>query len=285
VRQSDSVCPRVLLTAEAGQRYDVVVTADQSSVADDFWMRAIPQEACSENDSSDNIKAVVYYGDSAGTPSTTGYSYMDSCDDMDLRNLVPYLSKTVESEDFQGEEAASVGYNDDDVFRWYLNSTTMVTDWADPTLLQIYDNQTTWSTSNAVIELTQANEWVYIVVETTFSVPHPIHLHGHDFYILAQDTGTYSSSVTLNTANPPRRDTAMLPASGYLAIAFQANNPGAWLMHCHIGWHTSEGFALQFVEQYDVIQSLLDSDTLTDSCDAWESHVSQSSIEQDDSGI
>lgn len=61
------------------------------------------------------------------------------------------------------------------------------------------------------------------------SLSHPIHLHGHDFWVLAQDTGMYHSGTTaLNTVNPPRRDVATLPGNGYLAIAFQLDNPGAW---------------------------------------------------------
>jgi FtsP/CotA-like multicopper oxidase with cupredoxin domain len=116
-----------------------------------------------------------------------------------------------------------------------MNSTTFVTDWADPTLKQILDNTTTFDSSNAVVQLPNANEWVYVVISTTLAVPHPIHLHGHDFYVIAQGTGTYSTDVTVNLDNPPRRDTAMLPASGYLVLAFETNNPGAWLMHCHIG--------------------------------------------------
>jgi FtsP/CotA-like multicopper oxidase with cupredoxin domain len=114
----------------------------------------------------------------------------------------------------------------------------MIVDWREPTLLQILNGNTTFETSNAVIELPNANEWVNIVIETTFGAPHPIHLHGHDFFVLAQGTGTYSSDVALNLSNPPRRDTAMLPASGYLVIAFETDNPGAWLMHCHIGMST-----------------------------------------------
>jgi len=70
------------------------------------------------------------------------------------------------------------------------------------------------------------------------------------------------TSATLNTNNPPRRDVATLPVSGYLVIAFLTDNPGAWLMHCHIGWHTSEGLALQFVERYTEIAGLIDYDTL-----------------------
>lgn len=52
---------------------------------------------------------------------------------------------------------------------------------------------------------------------------------GHDFFVLATDSGTYdNTSGTLNTANPPRRDVVTLPATGYAVIAFYTDNPGAW---------------------------------------------------------
>ena len=78
-----------------GQRYDIVVTADQTD-ATDFWMRAIPQSACSENDNEDDIRGIIYYGDSPGTPTTSAYDYEDSCSD-ETDNIVPYVSKTVGS--------------------------------------------------------------------------------------------------------------------------------------------------------------------------------------------
>lgn len=34
-------------------------------------------------------------------------------------------------------------------------------------------------------------------------------------------------------------------------LAWKADKPGAWLTHCHIGWHTLQGFALQFLELED----------------------------------
>jgi hypothetical protein len=117
------------------------------------------------------------------------------------------------------------------------------------------------------------------------TVPYPIHLHSHDFFILAQGTGTYSSSVTLSLTNPPRRDVAMLPASGYLVIAFQTDNPGAWLMYCHIGWHTSKGFALQLVERYSEIAAITDYDTLNSTCKAWTTYATANDIVEDDSGV
>lgn len=151
--------------------------------------------------------------------------------------------------------------------------------------MQILNGNTTWETSNAVLEVPTADEWVYVAIQTTLAVPHPIHLHGHDFFVIAQGTGTYNSSTTLNLRNPPRRDTAMLPASGYLVLAFQADNPGAWLMHCHIGWHTSEGFALQIVERYAEIAGITNSTAVEENCSSWTSFQDDEEIEQDDSGV
>ena len=210
------------------------MTANQADVAENFWMRAIPQSACSENESTDNIKGIVYYGDSPSTPTTTAYDYTDSCDD-ETDNIVPYVVKDVEAADWNSLQTADVARNDAGLFKWRLNSTSMLVDWADPTLSQVLNGVTTYETDDAVVELTEANQWVYFVIETEMAVPHPIHLHGHDFHILAQGTGTYTSDVSLNLSNPPRRDTAMLPASGYLVMAWETDNPGAWLCHCHIG--------------------------------------------------
>jgi hypothetical protein len=120
------------LGVNLGQRYDIIVTADQSAVATDFWMRAIPQVACSDNDSTDNIKGIVHYDSSTGTPNTTGYTYTDGCVDEALTNLVPYLSKTVASESQDEIETVTVAKNSDNLFRWYLNETSLLVEWSDP---------------------------------------------------------------------------------------------------------------------------------------------------------
>lgn len=76
-----------------------------------------------------------------------------------------------------------------------------------------------------------------MVTDTIVRIPHPIHLHGHDFYLLGSAANSVfdnSSVSTLTFNNPPRRDVALLPAGGWLAIAFPTDNAGAWLMHCHI---------------------------------------------------
>ncbi|KAJ5630645.1 uncharacterized protein N7484_010745 [Penicillium longicatenatum] len=273
-----------VLNIAMGQRYDVVVTADQASVAKNFWLRAIPQTACSENLSPQNIKGIVYYGDSPSTPTTSEYSYTDSCDDEDMSDLIPIVTESVSTPYYNKSEPVSLGQNGGDLYRWKLNSTSMHVDWTDPTLLEIYRGHHSWKNSSGVIELPKKNKWVYVVIETTLSVPHPIHLHGHDFYVMAQGSGTYDGDVT-SLARPPKRDTAMLPSDGHLVIAFKTDNPGAWLMHCHIGWHTEEGFAIQFVERYDEIKALIDYDDLKSNCASWDTYESSSSVEEDDSGV
>ncbi len=78
---------------------------------------------------------------------------------------------------------------------------------------------------------------------------------------------------------------ATLPAAGYLVIAFKTDNPGAWLMHCHIGWHTSEGLAMQFIERSSEISALMDIDSFNSTCAAWQTYVDSSGVEEEDSGV
>jgi FtsP/CotA-like multicopper oxidase with cupredoxin domain len=208
-----------------GQRYDVIVTASETS--GDYWMRAIPQESCSDNDNVDNILGIIRY-DSTSTsdPTTTAYTTTDSCDDEAIASLVPYLTYDVSTTySVEEDEEVTVAIESSGV-KWEMGGTSFVSEWDYPTVLQVAESNDTWSTDQHVIQLATADEWVYFVIETTFAQAHPIHLHGHDFWVLASGTGTYSSSTTLTTTNSPRRDVAMLPASGYLVIALYTDNPG-----------------------------------------------------------
>ncbi|KAJ5388161.1 Multicopper oxidase type 3 [Penicillium cosmopolitanum] len=274
-----------VLSIAMGQRYDIVVNADQSTGNESFWMRAIPQSACSDNDSTNNIKGIVYYGSSPSTPTTSAYSYTDSCDDMDSSYLVPSLSQSASLPYYNASEPVTLGTNSENFFRWKMNATSMQVYWDNPTLLQIWNNNTSFTNTSGVVHLPRADEWSYVVIETTLAVPHPIHLHGHDFFILAQGIGTYSSSDITTLTNPPRRDTAILPSSGYLVVAFKTDNPGAWLMHCHIGWHTEEGFAIQFLERWEEARKLINYSTLNSTCENWTTYTTEATLEQDDDGI
>ncbi|KAL2692020.1 hypothetical protein Neosp_002416 [[Neocosmospora] mangrovei] len=270
-----------------GERMDVLVTADQASEAFSFWLRATPQQDCSKIADPDNVLGIVHYGSSNSTPTTKGTKFEDKCIDEPYESLVPVVPRNVGPPDHQFERNANRTWNEDGIIKWTLNSTTMVAEWDNPSLLKLRTN-TSFTPSNAVIRIPKPNAWVYLAIETNLDISHPIHLHGYDFQILAQGPGPYGSNVTLNTKNPPRRDTALLPASGHLVLAFLTDNPGVWLMHCHIGWHAAEGFSLQFVVREDEIPALISEQQAKDinqGCKAWKEFTHNSEMEQDDSGI
>ncbi|KAJ5698934.1 hypothetical protein N7462_000939 [Penicillium macrosclerotiorum] len=98
--------------------------------------------------------------------------------------------------------------------------------WTDPTLSEVYQDHNSRLSTSGVVELPRKDGWTYKVIETTLFVPHPIHLHGHDFVIMTQGCGAYSGQV-ISLAKPPKRDTAMLPENGHLVIAFKTDIPGA----------------------------------------------------------
>ncbi|EYU20068.1 hypothetical protein MIMGU_mgv1a020620mg [Erythranthe guttata] len=79
---------------------------------------------------------------------------------------------------------------------------------------------------------------------------HPIHLHGYDFYILAEGFGNFDPSrdtTKFNLVDPPQRNTASVPVGGWTVIRFVADNPGVWLMHCHLDAHITWGLAMAFL--------------------------------------
>lgn len=93
----------------------------------------------------------------------------------------------------------------------------------------------------------------------------------------------------LKGSNPVRRDVTMLPAKGWLVIAFKLDNPGAWLMHCHIAWHVSGGLSVDFLERvsdYRNAMSPADKAAFNSNCAAWRAYFpSQDPFPKIDSGI
>ncbi|KAJ2901882.1 Laccase [Zalerion maritima] len=267
-----------------GQRYDVIVEANQDT--GNYWMRAVPQTTCSTNANTLDIKGIVRY-DSSSTddPTTDVIDYDDTCLDEDMDNLVPVVSLDAGSSSY--DETMAVGLSViNGAFKWTLNSVTFLSDWDYPTLQQVLDGNDTYRDGQQIVELPERNQWVYFIIQNNLGLPHPIHLHGHDFWVLAQGPGTYDGSgAALRTTDAPRRDVAVLPGTGHLVIGFYTDNPGIWLMHCHIGWHTSEGFALQLVERIDEIPGITDAGYVGDACASWETYSAAAGIVQIDSGV
>ena len=60
--------------------------------------------------------------------------------------------------------------------------------------------------------------------------PHAMHLHGHHF---RQNLGGGRFG--------PLRDTILVGSGDTAEIVFNANNPGDWLLHCHMLGHQATG--------------------------------------------
>ncbi|KAG2601960.1 hypothetical protein PVAP13_5KG629500 [Panicum virgatum] len=98
---------------------------------------------------------------------------------------------------------------------------------------------------NDVVEVVLQNEGYSRALGTE---NHPIHLHGFNFFVLAQGLGRFDPRMrsTYNLENPQVRNTVAVPAGGWAVIRFTANNPGMWFMHCHLDAHLPAGLAMVF---------------------------------------
>lgn len=56
-------------------------------------------------------------------------------------------------------------------------------------------------------------------------------------------------------------------------------------MHCHIAWHTSEGFALQLLERESEMVALMDVTSINSTCANWDTYTAEDDVVQDDSGV
>ncbi|KAL3853268.1 hypothetical protein ACJMK2_016823 [Sinanodonta woodiana] len=121
---------------------------------------------------------------------------------------------------------------------------------------------------------------------------HPIHLHGHSFYVLKMGFGRYDVTTArfmeddlnidcrgnpdrtvsfcnnatwanatwlggnvpgLELKKPPRKDTIIVPTGAYVVIRIRADNPGLWNFHCHVDLHNVDGMQMLVNESFNKI--------------------------------
>jgi len=98
----------------------------------------------------------------------------------------------------------------------------------------------TWA--NHVPLRTTKGQRVVVEMSNRTRMAHPMHLHGHHFQVVALDGTALSGAM---------RDTVLVPASGSVTVAFDADNPGRWLFHCHNLFHMATGMMTELA--YDGI--------------------------------
>ncbi|KAJ6002421.1 hypothetical protein N7451_004968 [Penicillium sp. IBT 35674x] len=117
---------------------------------------------------------------------------------------------------------------------------------------------------------TKNDTWVDMIFSlsgniSTLQPGHPLHKHSNRVYVLGTGSGTFNwTSVAdavkaipenFNLINPPMRDTfTTLPAykgESWMAIRYHVQNPGAFLLHCHIDPHLTGGMGLAMLDGID----------------------------------
>jgi FtsP/CotA-like multicopper oxidase with cupredoxin domain len=77
-----------------------------------------------------------------------------------------------------------------------------------------------------------AGQRVELAFVNTTMMSHPMHLHGHQFQVVQIDDRRFSGAL---------RDTVLVPPGRRVVVAFDADNPGRWALHCHMLYHMEAG--------------------------------------------
>jgi FtsP/CotA-like multicopper oxidase with cupredoxin domain len=78
----------------------------------------------------------------------------------------------------------------------------------------------------------RAGQRVALTFHNLTMMSHPMHLHGHHFQVVNVNGQPFSGA---------RRDTVHVPPQSKVTVAFDADNPGRWLLHCHNLYHMEAG--------------------------------------------
>ncbi|MFD1774783.1 multicopper oxidase family protein [Paenibacillus rhizophilus] len=83
----------------------------------------------------------------------------------------------------------------------------------------------------------KTGDYVKLTFENQGTVDHPMHVHGHFFQVLEKNGIKVESAIM--------KDTVMVKPGDKIVIAFKADNPGNWMIHCHELHHAAGGMAQQ----------------------------------------
>ena len=153
----------------------------------------------------------------------------------------------------------------------FFNTSSWRADPYHPSLQRVVDGYTTRSGSfttsmtgvnNAALDASQEMvlqihgiKMIDLLIMNFDDGNHPLHLHGHKFFVLGQGHGyfDYSTYDSIDLLNSLRRVTASVEAHGWTLIRVVTENLGMWALHCHIAWHTEAGMLMQLLSNPGVV--------------------------------
>ena len=121
----------------------------------------------------------------------------------------------------------------------------------DPSIMTEFDLWTFNSKVYPAIDplIVRLGERVRIRIGNLSMVNHPIHLHGHRFWVTGSDGGRWPRSLW-------RPEVTEIVGVGQTRdIEFVADNPGDWALHCHMSHHTMNAMGHGIANTVGVDQS------------------------------
>nr|VWO98767.1 Tetraspanin [Ganoderma boninense] len=229
----------------AGQRYSFVFHANQA--VDNYWIRAKPNAGYRSFEHGLNSAILRYKGapEREPVPSEPPASVKPLVETA-LRPLIP-----APAPGSPGIGDVDVTVNLDMTFNrthFLINNQSFVSHPV-PVLLQIM------SGAQDAKDLLPAGSLVVLPSNSTIEIsfpmrdhlpggPHPLHMHGHKFAVVRS-----ANSSVYNYEDPIWRDVVNTGERGdNVTIRFRTDNPGPWILHCHIDPHLEQGLAVVMVE-------------------------------------
>lgn len=140
--------------------------------------------------------------------------------------------------------------------RGFFNHTFWTPEMFSKTPLAATDRAERPKDSPLLMPTVTVGETVDLVINNLDDKGHPLHLHGHDFLVVARHQPSrmrafehYDSSEKdkdplggrYNLDSPLKQDTVYVPSMGYVVLRIRVDSPGLWLLHCHVLWHGAVG--------------------------------------------
>ena len=281
-----------VVTLGIGQRTDVIVEAKMPSNSL-VWMRSDISSKCSLARQPNGLAAIYYEkADTNARPNSVATPYTETgCGNDDLDKTIPFFPFPATPKPATTQEIdITFGPNKTGNFLWYMNGVSFRANYDHPLLVLAnqgnvsypYDPQ--WNVYNF-----GTNNSVRIIFKNTIGVAHPMHLHGHNFNVLAEGVGQWDGNVK-HIFNTQRRDVQILQggskdAPGYLVIQYFTDNPGVWPLHCHIAWHVSGGLYVNVMEQTEKIKQKTIPSVVGETCRQWYEYSNHEVVAEIDSGL
>ncbi|KAI9630985.1 hypothetical protein KEM48_013405 [Puccinia striiformis f. sp. tritici PST-130] len=236
------------------ERYSVILDTASDSEGDSFHLRAVMDTDCfapgMDTVEGNTALAVVRVSSKplesgnirARMPAPTTQDWSDEkdgpCVDLDQSKLAPRINPNLNS-----NSLGRVYYNtsfgtiidrskkgpSNALGRFFVDNTTYISRESQPLLPQLMSGGSGALNMSEVATQTISQPGIWDVVVNN----------------LDQRLTTLSTSTVL---------IHVVPGGSYLVMRIKADNPGVWIIHCHIDWHLAAGFAGVLVIQPDALK-------------------------------